>query len=111
MAVADACASAKGGRLFSIVNLRGRNMPARNRGIMKIFSLTLLICGTAASALSCDLCAVYSANQAHGERGEGFFAGFAEQFTHFGTLQLDGTEVSNTADQRLDSSITQLFAG
>lgn len=40
-----------------------------------------------------------------------FYAAVAEQFTHFGTLQLDGHEVDNPTGQYLDSSITQLVAG
>jgi hypothetical protein len=39
-----------------------------------------------------------------------YFA-LAEQFTHFGTLQLDGREVDNPAGQSLNSSITQLVGG
>ena len=35
----------------------------------------------------------------------------AEQFTHLGTLQLDGREVDNPTSQYLDSSITQAVAG
>jgi hypothetical protein len=35
----------------------------------------------------------------------------AEQFTHFGTLQLDGREIDNPTGQYLNSSITQLVAG
>jgi hypothetical protein len=35
----------------------------------------------------------------------------AEQFTHFGTVQVDGREVSNPSGQHLNSSITQLVAG
>ena len=62
-------------------------------------------------ALSCDLCAVYSAIQARGESGKGFYAAAAEQFTHFGTLQLDGHKVPNDVNQSLDSSVTQLIAG
>jgi hypothetical protein len=42
---------------------------------------------------------------------EGFYLAVAEQFTHFGTLQLDGNEVRNPTGQYLDSSITQLVAG
>src|SRR5436309_479918 len=61
--------------------------------------------------LACDLCSIYSATEARGEIGKGPFAGFAEQFTHFGTLQRDGREVANEADQFLDSSVSQLFAG
>jgi hypothetical protein len=39
------------------------------------------------------------------------YLGMAEQFTHFGTLQLEGNEVPNPTDQHLESSITQLVAG
>jgi hypothetical protein len=41
----------------------------------------------------------------------GPYAAVAEQFTHFGTLQFDGHEVSNPTGQYLDSSVTQLVAG
>ncbi|MDB6027145.1 MAG: hypothetical protein JWM68_3368 [Verrucomicrobiales bacterium] len=78
---------------------------------MKIVSLSFLIVSAAASAWSCDLCSVYSANQAHGERGKGFFAGVGEQYTHFGTMQMDGVEVPNTVDQHLDSVISQVLIG
>lgn len=39
------------------------------------------------------------------------YGAIAEQFTHFGTLQLDGHEVDNPTGQFLDSSNTQLVAG
>src|SRR5204863_4887500 len=39
------------------------------------------------------------------------YVAIAEQFTHFGTLQLDGSEIDNPTGQYLDSSITQLVAG
>ena len=39
-----------------------------------------------------------------------YFA-IGEQFTHFGTVQIDGREVSNPTGQFEDSSITQLVAG
>lgn len=60
---------------------------------------------------SCDLCAIYAASRARGDLGSGPFAGVAEQFTHFGTLQLDGREEPNPAGQYLDTSISQVFAG
>jgi hypothetical protein len=41
----------------------------------------------------------------------GVYAAIAEQFTYFGTVQINGREVPNTTDQYLDSSITQLVAG
>jgi hypothetical protein len=60
---------------------------------------------------ACDLCNVYSATQAQGEVGKGWFAGVAEQFTHFGTVQEDGREVANLADQSMESSISQALLG
>ena len=65
----------------------------------------------AADSSACDLCSIYSAAQAHGEVGEGLFVGIAEQFTRYTTLQFEGTEISNIADQRLESSITQVLLG
>jgi hypothetical protein len=75
--------------------------------------LTASVCGTllTGTTTACDLCSVYSAAQARGDIGKGFFAGVAEQFTHFGTLQEDGRKIPNPAGQYLDSSISQLFAG
>ncbi|HZI32579.1 MAG TPA: hypothetical protein VFF11_09565 [Candidatus Binatia bacterium] len=78
---------------------------------MKILSLSALAGVLATPAVGCDLCSIYSATQARGEIGEGFYAGVAEQFTHFGTVQVDGRKVPNEVGQYLDSSISQLFAG
>ena len=41
----------------------------------------------------------------------GFYGAVAEQFTYFGTAQLDGHEVSNPTGQYENSLITQLVAG
>src|ERR1044072_8541648 len=79
---------------------------------MKILSFTaVMTVAGVGPAGGCDLCALYSATQARGEIGEGLFAGIAEQFTYFGTLQEDGERVSNPSGQHLASSISQLFAG
>ena len=78
---------------------------------MKILSSFLLTGALATPAFACDLCALYSASQARGEVGAGFFGGVAEQFTHFGTVQVDGVKTSNPSGQYLDSAISQLFAG
>ncbi len=40
----------------------------------------------------------------------GFYGAVAEQFTYFGTVQVDGREVSNPTGQYENSSITQLVA-
>jgi len=41
----------------------------------------------------------------------GLYGAVSEQFTHFGTVQLDGNEEPNPTDQYLNSSITQLVGG
>ena len=85
---------------------------------------------TASLARACDLCGCYTPQMeampeaelsafgqtAPATAGRGnwlshVYAAIAEQFTHFGTLQLDGREVDNPTGQYLDSSITQLVAG
>ncbi len=48
---------------------------------MKILSLSVLAGVVAAPASACDLCSVYSATQARGELGKGFYSGVAEQFS------------------------------
>jgi hypothetical protein len=82
-----------------------------------------------ATASACDLCGCYTpqidamppdmpgfgqvwsaVNKHTGWLDRTYFA-VAEQFTHFGTLQLDGQEVDNPTGQHLDSSITQAVAG
>src|ERR1700719_3537241 len=81
-------------------------------------------------AHACDLCGCFTpqieampepelsafgqtapADVAHGGWQSHVYAAIAEQFTHFGTVQIDGREVSNPTGQYEDSSITQLVAG
>jgi hypothetical protein len=83
------------------------------------------------TAAACDLCGCYTPqidamlqpadpsafgqpwlapNKRPGWLGRTYFA-LAEQFTYFGTLQLDGQEVENPTGQYLASSMTQLVAG
>jgi len=78
---------------------------------MKVFGFAVLAIVCAQPLFACDICALYAAHEARGDIGKGLYAGVAEQFTHFGTLQEDGEEVSNPADQELDSSITQVLLG
>jgi hypothetical protein len=79
---------------------------------MKRICWSLVLAGVlVTSARACDLCSVYSSEQMHGEIGAGIYAGIAEQFTSFGTLQDNGAEVDNPVGQYLKSSVSQLFAG
>jgi hypothetical protein len=82
--------------------------------------LLFFLIGLAAAHLgrACDLCGCYTPQlntmpmqSAAGQWWSGFYGGAAEQFTYFGTVQVDGREVSNPTGQYENSSITQLFVG
>src|SRR5262249_41678616 len=77
---------------------------------MKNFLVVVVAGACAQPMMACDLCSVYAANSAQGGNGKGFVAGFAEQFTHFGTLQEEGHEIPGEG-QYIDSSVAQVFAG
>ena len=74
----------------------------------------LLLAGCVAGAWThspaCDLCSIYSAQQAQGANGRGFFAGVSEQFTRFNTLQSDGHTVANDGEY-VNSLSSQVFVG
>ncbi len=78
---------------------------------MKLFCYSVLVSAAVPAAFGCDLCAVYNVAAAHGQANQGFSLSVAEQFTHFGTLQMDGHRVANPTGQYLDSSVTQIIAG
>jgi hypothetical protein len=59
---------------------------------------------------ACDICGCGMPNHPWDPR-RGVFFGATEQFTGFNTIQVNGREIGNDADQFLDSSNTQLFVG
>jgi hypothetical protein len=73
------------------------------------FFLFLLV----SASRACDLCGCYTPqmNAMSATEFSRWYAAVAEQFTHFGTLQVDGGKIDNPTGQYLDSSITQLVAG
>ena len=96
----------------------------------KILSILAFAC-VAADVFGCDLCGCYTPQleatvqppadfvlggpaiptaQPKSWPGRTYLA-ISEQFTHFGTVQIDGREAPNPTDQSLNSSITQLVAG
>jgi hypothetical protein len=89
----------------------------RHLGHLCLLGLALL--ALSLSAQACDLCGCYtpqlealaSVGEADHSWANGLYGAVAEQFTYFGTVQIDGDEVGNPADQHLDSSITQLVGG
>ena len=85
---------------------------------VKSLAVLLTFCAGAVVVRACDLCGCYTpqiearpdfTNISVFEKH--IYFAVAEQFTHFETLQFDGSEVSNPTGQYLDSSITQLVAG
>jgi hypothetical protein len=77
--------------------------------------LAALLGAAAADLYACDLCGCYTPQVEAMPQTDmphlGLYAAIAEQFTHFGTVQLDGREIPNPTDQHLDSAITQIVAG
>ena len=86
-----------------------------------ISCLIIALITTAARTLACDLCGCYTPHMEALPQSEavaggrswmsGLYAAVAEQFTYFGTVQVEGHEVGNPTNQHLDSSITQLVGG
>lgn len=68
------------------------------------------LCIATRVAMACDLCSVYTAGMARGERS-GWFAGVSEQFTRYDELRDEGHRIEEDSGQYLDSSITQVFLG
>ena len=60
---------------------------------------------------ACELCAIYSANDARGDSSAGFLFSVSEQFVSFNTLQFEGEKVSNLNREYLDSSLTHVVPG
>lgn len=79
---------------------------------LKLTLLSIVSLSAAAPAFACDLCGCYTPRlEVVREKSYAFFAGVGEQFTHFGTVRVDGREVGNPTGQYLDSSNTQLVVG
>lgn len=74
--------------------------------------LSALAAGSLSTARACDLCACPTPNlEIKTDKPIVFYASVSEQFTHFGSLQLDGHRVDNPTGQYMNSSITHLVLG
>ena len=78
---------------------------------MRFLLAGLVFLALTCPADACDLCAVYSANDARGESSSGPLFSVAEQFIPFHSLQFEGREVMVANPDFLDSSITHLVPG
>ena len=88
--------------------------------ILRLFWLLGLVATGVMPARACDLCGCYTPQletmlemepAASKSWWNGFYGAIGEQFTHFGTVSIDGREASNPTGQYENSSITQFVAG
>src|ERR1700680_780241 len=87
---------------------------------LRLFLVLSFVSIVAMPSDACDLCGCYTP-QLEATSGmesatskdwwSGFYGAVGEQFTHFGTVLVDGREVSNPTGQYENSSITQIVAG
>ena len=82
--------------------------PVKLRKVLGTACLLALLGGQSSPA--CDLCSIYAATEAQAGEGKGFYAGVAEQYTYFNTLQSQGNTVSNDGEY-IHSLISQLYVG
>jgi hypothetical protein len=108
-----------------LLGAKARTEPVRALALQPIMKTRYLLLLSLVAALcltsrACDLCGCYTPQLETMPEMEtdtlfpkmkGWYAAVAEQFTHFGTVQIDGREVSNPTGQYENSSITQLVAG
>ncbi len=87
-----------------------RRVYARRGTVLGCVLLAASLLGTTQVGHACDVCAIYTATEMRESRA-GVFAGMAEQYTTYDTLQNNGHEVPNPAGERLNSSITQFIGG
>lgn len=73
--------------------------------------LNLIMLCVAAKAMSCDLCAVYRAEENKAENGQGFIVSLAEQFIPYRTVQFEGNKLQLANPDYVDSSVTHLVVG
>ena len=88
---------------------------------LRLFLLVIFVAAAGALPVcACDLCGCYTPQLeampgmepvASKSWWNGFYGAVGEQFTHFGTVLVDGREASNPTGQYENSSITQLVAG
>jgi hypothetical protein len=71
--------------------------------------LALMLAGQAATA--CELCAIYSADNALGNSGSGFWFSIAEQYIPYNTSQFNGREVQLANPSYVYSYVTHIVPG
>ncbi len=90
----------------------GIGIRSRSASVASLLSafIVAFAAGAPPAGASHQLGAVYAYLQAKQPR-QGFYAGFSEDYTDFGTLELEGEEVPNESNQFLHGSISQVVLG
>src|SRR6266446_5912793 len=87
---------------------------------LRLFVVLSFVAIVAMPSEACDLCGCYTPQleamsgmepESSKSWWNGFYGAVGEQFTHFGTVLVDGREVPNPTGQYENSSITQIVAG
>lgn len=60
---------------------------------------------------ACDVCKIFLAQTSETHLERGFFSGANVDYSHFGSIQLNGKEVPNVFGQKLNSVTTNLYVG
>jgi hypothetical protein len=87
-----------------------RGPGGRRRAARALLAVWLASMSAVRPAAACDVCAVYTATEM-GESRIGLRLGVAEQYSNFNTIKQDGDEIDNVANERVNSSITQILVG
>lgn len=95
---------------YSVINTKYGFFIGNNHRSLRLFLGCTLMLTRIHPAFACDLCAVFRSMEAK-SANQGFYTSVFEQFTHFGSLQLNGAAENDPVGQVLDSSITQFIAG
>src|SRR5438105_14377043 len=87
------------------------SVPVRTANSMLARLLVVALTFFPLAARACDLCGCYSPQVESMPKEKvsltGFYPAIAEQFNHFGSLQIDDRQVATLTGHRLDSSVTQ----
>jgi hypothetical protein len=71
----------------------------------------VLLWGITLTTSACDLCAIYSADNAREQRESGLFVTLSESYIPYDTLQVNGKEVEGSGLDFRDTSITHIVPG
>jgi len=79
--------------------------------MLRITALLVAFSLYASPLLACDVCKIFLAQTSETHLEQGFFTGANVDYSHFGSIQMNGKEVPNIFGQKLNSVTTNLYVG